>query len=188
MADSNEATTGRAQMAPDTPATLLAAADAAEAAARDMRREAAQLALAAEEARRPRMPAIGGEGDRAIVSFTKYQSGREYNYAAIGWRQGRSVRWAITGETTDRFNWPGLLRWVGEANWPSLQLMVESESLAPDSEPAVRERMGSFGRVLATTGVVEPLVRAEVPRGGVIGPFAAGGLLGGYASDGYDGQ
>lgn len=181
MAD-NEATTRRAQMAPDTPATLLAAAEAAEAAARDMRREAAQLALAAEEARRPRMPEIGGADDHAIVSFTKYQSGREYNYAAIGWRQGHSVRWTITGETTDRFNWPGLLRWIGEGNWPSIQLMVEAESLAPQVESAVQERMGAFGRVV---GTVEPLVRAEVPRSGVIGPFAAGGLLGGYAG-GYE--
>ncbi|AYB69133.1 hypothetical protein SEA_EAGLEHORSE_85 [Mycobacterium phage Eaglehorse] len=74
--------------APRRPMDLMAAAEEAERHARELRRQAALLAQAQLEASRPRMPELGGEGDHAVVSFTKYQSGREYRYAAIGWRVG----------------------------------------------------------------------------------------------------
>ncbi|ABE67485.1 hypothetical protein PBI_QYRZULA_75 [Mycobacterium phage Qyrzula] len=138
--------------APRRPMDLMAAAEEAERHARELRRQAALLAQAQLEASRPRMPELGGEGDHAVVSFTKYQSGREYRYAAIGWRVGRSVRWAVTGETTSRYNWNGLLEFIGEANWPSLYLMVVDKLLGPTpgNEPPVSEKMGPFGRVEST--------------------------------------
>lgn len=164
--------------------------------ARDLREQAAQMLeeatridrlVAQEELRRreearPKMPPLA-EGESATVIFTKYQAGREYHYAAVGWRQGRSVRWAVTGQTTDRLNWPGLLQFIGEANWPSLRVVTDTENIgpSPDEEAPVAERMGSFGRVLGTYapgGVVDPLVRAEVPGGA--GAGGAGGRMGVY--------
>ncbi|AEJ95762.1 hypothetical protein FDI64_gp88 [Mycobacterium phage Zemanar] len=164
--------------------------------ANDLRRQAAQMLeeatridrlVAAEELRRreerrPKMPPVH-EGESAVVIFTKYQAGREYHYAAVGWRQGRSVRWAVTGNTTDRLNWPGLLQFIGEGNWPSLRVVTDTENIgpSPDEEEPMAERMGSFGRVLGTSGVVDPLVSAEVPRyadGGVVRGGGAGGAGG----------
>lgn len=164
--------------------------------ANDLRRQAAQMLeeatridrlVAAEELRRreerrPKMPPVD-EGNGAVVMFTKYQAGREYHYAAVGWRQGHSVRWAVTGNTTDRLNWPGLLQFIGEANWPSLRVVIDTTRIGPDpdEEAPVAERMGAYGRVLSTSSVVDPLVHAEVPRygqsrfarGGVVSPFGA---------------
>lgn len=126
----------------------------------------AQAAAAAElEASRPREPVISDE-DCPVVYFTRYQSGREYHYAAVGWRQGQHRRWAVTGAETRRFNWSGLLAFVGEANWPTLVQMTGGAHLLPaGAEPPVAERMGPFGRVLGTESVVEPLVRATVSGG-----------------------
>lgn len=145
----------------------------------------AQEELRRREERRPKCPHVG-DGEHAVVSFTKYQAGREYAYAAVGWRVGRALRWTVTGQNTDRLNWPGLLQFIGEANWPSLYLMTPGERLGPDAddEEPVAERMGSYGRVLGTSGVVDPLVSAEVPRyaeGGVVrGGGGAGGNAGVY--------
>ncbi|AKY02803.1 hypothetical protein AVV09_gp90 [Mycobacterium phage BrownCNA] len=161
--------------------------------ANDLRRQAAQMLeeagridrlVAAEELRRreerrPKMPPVH-EGESAVVIFTKYQAGREYHYAAVGWRQGRSVRWAVTGNTTDRLNWPGLLQFIGEGNWPSLRVVTDTENIgpSPDEEEPVAERMGAYGRVLGTSGVVDPLVHAEVPR------YADGGVVRGQGGSG----
>ena len=143
-------------------------------------RDAAEAARAEEDARRPKMPSVA-EGAPVIVAFTKYMSGREYNYAAVGWRVGRSVRWMITGDD-DRRNWPGLLAFIGEANWPSLRTMITGSFMLPEgSEPAVVERMGAFGRVRATESVVEPLVDAVVPERRADGPNPGwGSQRGGY--------
>ncbi|AKF14351.1 hypothetical protein SEA_VINCENZO_89 [Mycobacterium phage Vincenzo] len=142
-----------------------------------MLEEAARIdrLVAAEELRRreerkPKQPDLGDAGSVA-VTFTKYQAGREYAYAAVGWRVGQSTRWTVTGQNTDRLNWPGLLQFIGEANWPSLHVVVGLKRIGPDpaEEEPVAERMGSYGRVAGTYspgGVVDPLVRAEVPRVG----------------------
>ncbi|QPX62202.1 hypothetical protein PBI_INDLOVU_88 [Mycobacterium phage Indlovu] len=154
------------------------AAEARELAER-LAREAAEAALAEAEARRPKMPEVSADV-RPIIGFTKYQSGKEYHYAARGWREGRSIRWAVTGSESRRFNWPGLLDFIGEANWPSIVVMTAGEHLvAEGQEPPVAERMGAFGRVVGTESVVDPLVRAEVPGYGS-GRFARGGMVGPY--------
>ena len=146
----------RSAIADDTAVVAPRTAEEMAEEARRLRVQANELGRQANLARqreiaasRPQEPAIGGIGDRAIVSFVKYQGGREYNYAAIGWRVGNSVRWAVTGQTTDRLNWPGLLQFIGAANWGSLHSMTEDQLLGPlpGSEPPVREVMGSFGRV-----------------------------------------
>jgi hypothetical protein len=148
-------------------AELRARAREAAAEASRLTREADAATAAERAASRPQMPPVGGTGDRAIVCFTRYQSGREYNYAALGWQLGRSVRWAVTGRRR-RFNWAGLLDFIGEANWGSLHLMHEARLLGPlpGAEPAVAERMGSFGKVLATE-----------PVGEAVQPYADGGYL-----------
>lgn len=139
--------------------TVMTAAKMREEAARareiadQLARDAAAATAAEIEASRPRCPTIA-EGDNPVIYFTKYQAGREYGYAAIGWRTGRSVRWAVTGNTTDRFNWPGLLAFIGEANWPSIVRMTGAEHLLPPgAEPPVAEQMGRYGRVLGTRTV-----------------------------------
>lgn len=133
-----------------TAAELQAEANQAAAVAKELARQAATARAAEEAASRPQMPEVA-EGDCPVVYFTKYQGGREYHYAAIGWRVGRSVRWAVTGQVTDRMNWPGLLVFIGKANWPSLVHMTGGAHLLPaGAEPPVAERMGSFGRVHST--------------------------------------
>lgn len=113
-------------------------------------RDAAAAAVAEREASRPKMPQIM-DGAPTCVTFTKYQAGREYAYAAVGWRTGRSIRWAVTGSTTDRFNWPGLLDFIGEANWSTLRVVTDQEYvLSPEAEPPAAEKMGSYGRVVDT--------------------------------------
>ena len=135
-----------------TAAEAIARANSAAATAREFQRQAQELAAVERAARLPVQPPIGGAGDRAIVSFSRYQSGRLYNYAAIGWRVGEHVRWAVTGTEKRRFNWAALLDFIGEANWPSMYLMVEDRLLGPTAEQAgpVVETVGNFGRVRAT--------------------------------------
>lgn len=136
-----------------TAAQLQAEANQAAAIAKELGRQAAAARAAEEAARRPQMPEIGIEpGDHAVVCFAKYMSGREYHFAALGWRVGRSVRWSVTGQLQDRLNWPGLLVFIGEGNWHTLVRMGQTQLLGPtpDQEPPVRERMGSFGRVMGT--------------------------------------
>ncbi|WGH22197.1 hypothetical protein SEA_KRONUS_96 [Mycobacterium phage Kronus] len=130
----------------------------------------AEAARLAEIAARPKMPEVLADKP-VVVAFRKYMSGREYAFAAVGWRVGRSVRWALTGETRDRFNWPALLEFVGKANWPTIHLMTEGERLGPEPTEeveAVREVMGPLGAVLD-----ERPSRSRAPRGG----FARGGLI-----------
>ncbi|AVO24752.1 hypothetical protein SEA_MAGIC8_96 [Mycobacterium phage Magic8] len=143
---------------PSTPADLLAAAAEAEKAAAAFRRQAAEIARAAEEARRPKMPTVQ-TGVSVVVTFRRYTSGREYNYAAIGWRTGTSVRWAVTGTETRRFNWAGLLDFIGEANWHTLAEVTQTRTvLASGVEPPVAEVMGRYGEVLRTERPASPFV------------------------------
>lgn len=156
--------------------------------ASEMRRQAAELMAeasrieaahaeaerAAREARKPKQPDVAGP---VFVTFQKYQSGRVYTYAAVGWDAGRgNVRWSVTGQPMERYNWPGLLALVGEANWPTLRPLTAGEPMmAPDDAPPVVERMGRFGRVVGT----------DTPTGGPVsfadGPFARGPL--GHVAD-----
>lgn len=136
-----------------TAAKLREEAAKAREIAEQLARDAAAATAAEAEASRPRCPTIG-EGEHVFVGFERYQSGRAYVYAAIGWRTGRNVRWAITGNETRRFNWPGLLAFIGESNWGTLHRMNMGERLLPEGlEPPIAERMGSYGRV---TGMADP--------------------------------
>ncbi|AER49401.1 hypothetical protein STINGER_87 [Mycobacterium phage Stinger] len=191
MSNDNEGE--KATVEPSLPSQLMSAAALRSQAAQlleqasQVDRAVAEAELARREARRPKQPTVE-HGSAVVVGFTKYQAGREYAYAAVGWRVGNAVRWTVTGQTTDRLNWPGLLQFIGEANWPSLDRLAGVERLGPepeDEEP-VAERMGAYGRVLGTYSpgsVVDPLVRAEVPQahggagGGGRGGFAAGGVV-----------
>ncbi|AKU45578.1 hypothetical protein AU153_gp94 [Mycobacterium phage Pops] len=157
MEDPNEAP--KAVMADaSNPADLLAAAAEAEKAAAAFRKQAAEIARAAEEARRPKMPTVH-TGVSVVVTFRRYTSGREYNYAAIGWRTGTSVRWAVTGTETRRFNWAGLLDFIGEANWHTLAEVTQTRTvLASGGEPPVAEVMGRYGKVLRTERPASPFV------------------------------
>ena len=149
------ATEGRATAAPVTAAQLRAEAERARAVAEELTRQAAEQAIAEEEARKPRCPQVM-EGAPTYVTFTRYMNGREYAYAAVGWRAGRSVRWAVTGSEDRRFNWPALLQYVGEANWSTLRVVVDQEPiLTPGGEPPVAEVMGRYGRVERTEPVIE---------------------------------
>jgi len=188
--EDNEATTVK-DTAPVTAAQLRAEAERARRVADELTRQAAEQAVAEEEARKPKMPRVA-EGENPVVAFERWQSGRSYAYAAVGFRNGRQVRWAVTGEETRRFNWPGLLAFVGEANWQTLRTLVDGDSLLPEGvEPPVAEDMGRFGRVLGTSDPSEgqPVVAALVgysypgtgpfPGGGgrVRSPFAPGGYV-----------
>jgi hypothetical protein len=157
-------------------------------------RAEARALLLAREAARPKMPEVG-EGP-AYVIFRRYQSGREYGYAAVGWREGRSVRWAVTGSETRRFNWPGLLEFIGEANWPTLWTVTAGERLGPEpgAEPPTAEVMGRYGRVerTETVGAVDHdpfagmLIVGLGGGGRATGPFdrSPHAPQGGYASGG----
>ncbi|AGT12991.1 hypothetical protein KAYACHO_87 [Mycobacterium phage KayaCho] len=159
-------------------------------------RAEARALLMAREAARPKMPEVGAD-DRPVVYFTKYQAGREYSYAALGWREGRSVRWVVTGSETRRFNWPGLLEFIGEANWPSLVHMTGGDHLGPPpgAEPPTAEVMGRFGRVerSETVGAVDhgdPFSGMLIVGLGGGGSAAPGGGRGGrgggpFAGGGY---
>lgn len=178
MSETNAPSGGNPASMRETAAELRAQAAQMMADASRLDREVAQAELERREALKPKMPEVA-EAAPVVVAFSKYQSGREYNYAAVGWRVGRQVRWTTTGQGGDRLNWPGLLQFIGEANWPSLRVMNDGDSLLPEgAEPPVVERMGSYGRVLGSS-VVDPLVRAEVPGYGR-GRFARGGMVGPY--------
>ncbi|AYB70630.1 hypothetical protein SEA_SERENDIPITOUS_89 [Mycobacterium phage Serendipitous] len=177
--------------APVTAAQLRAEAARARAIAEELTRQAAEQAVAEEEARKPKMPNVN-DGP-VFVAFSRYMSGREYAFAAVGWRTGRSVRWAVTGAEERRFNWPGLLQFVGEANWPTLRVMVDGDSLLPEGyEPPVAEEMGAFGQVLGTS---DP-ARQPVDRPGIVGiltgvsprQFAEGGYVSGQVGSGGRGR
>jgi hypothetical protein len=135
-----------------TAADLRAEAERFQQFADEMTAKADAAARAELEASRPKMPSVA-DGP-AFVMFTKYMSGREYAYAAVGWRIGRSVRWAITGaESNERRNWPGLLMFIGEANWSTIRVLTPGgQLLPPEAEPPAVEEMGQFGRVFETGG------------------------------------
>lgn len=130
---------------------LLFQAAQADEAAKALRAQAALLAAAIEVARTPQQPDV--DDGPQVVTFTRYMGGREYNYAAVGWRLGSSVRWSVTGQSESRFNWPGLLAFIGEANWSSLHLVTDRILIGPPEgqEPPVVEAMGRYGRVQRTT-------------------------------------
>lgn len=172
--------------APVSAAQLRAEAARARAVADELTRQAAEQAVAEEEARKPKMPRVA-QGENPVVAFSRYQSGREYAYAAVGWRDGRSVRWAVTGQEGRRFNWPGLLQFVGEANWATLRSLVDGDSLLPEGvEPPVAEEMGAFGRVLGTSDPSEPgvvaILTGYAPGGYVESHGGSGGRGGRYGS------
>jgi hypothetical protein len=145
--------------------------------------EADRLEQAALEAAKPKEPDL--LGGATIVTFTKYESGRIYSYAAVGWRlDRRQSRWAITASVKParsgygssrvvvdehgRYTWSGLLSFIGEANWPSIARVASVEYLLGDrAEPSVREVMGTYGKVAGTENVE--------PWHGKAGPFAPGG-------------
>lgn len=178
------ATEGRATAAPVTAAQLRAEAARAREAAEQLTRQAAEMAVAEEEARKPQCPQVM-EGAPTYVTFTRYMNGREYAYAAVGWRIGRSVRWAVTGSEERRFNWPALLQFVGEANWSTLRVVTDQEPiLTPGGEPPVAEVMGRYGRVQGTEVVDDDSVVAILttrspftPRSASGRGFAPGGII-----------
>ena len=193
MSNDNEGE--KATVEPSLPSQLMSAA-ALRSQAAQLLEEATRIdrLVAAEELRRreerkPKqpdvVPSLNGM-PTAVVVFTKYQSGRLYGYAAVGWRVGNAVRWTVTGQNTDRMNWPGLLQFIGEANWPSLHVVSGLDRIGPDpeDEAPVAEVMGDYGQVrrsYSPGGVVDPLVRAEVPgsAGGAGGPLYGIVLRGG---------
>lgn len=170
MSDTNENVQNVA--APRTVDGYLAEAQAAENHARAMLAQAAMLADAIEQARKPKQPEVGSDTP-AYVVFTKYMSGREYAYAAVGWRQGHSIRWSITGQAGIRYTWTSLLRFIGEANWSSLHLVNDTVRIGPPpgEEPPVVEVMGSFGTVKGTYPVTDTGPGSYGPRVGPHGDY-----------------
>jgi len=164
--------------APKTSAELQEEALTAQRIADELRRQAIEARQLEKDARTPKMPdvvpSINGM-PTATVLFTRYQSGRVYGYAAVGWRVGaRTVRWAVTGEETRRFTWAGLLEFIGEANWTSLHVVSDLDYIGPASEPPVAEVMGRFGKVERTEDVVSPVVGygpGRFANGGRVGPY-----------------
>lgn len=146
-----------------TAAQLYEEAERAKQIADDLRRQAVEAVAREREASQPREPAL--DNGPGYVSFSKYQSGRVYSYAAVGWRpDGGTSRWAVTGECTDRFTWNGLLAFVGEANWGSVHQFTISKPLLPEGAgPAVAERMGPFGKVRSTRVVEDASFKGRTP-------------------------
>lgn len=140
-------------------ATLQAQADQAARIAQELAQQAAAARRAEIAASRPAEPPVEA-GLPEFVMFSRYQSGRAYTYAAIGWVEGRGrnqvTRWAVTGSETRRFNWPGLLAFIGEANWSTLHQFTDTRSLLPaGGEPPVAEEMARYGRVRRTVPVYD---------------------------------
>ena len=53
-----------------------------------------------------------------------------------------------------RYNWAGLLAFIGEANWGTLRQVETTLSLVnPDKVGPVKETVGTYGRVLGTEAV-----------------------------------
>lgn len=146
-----------------TAASIREEARRAQVLADQLAHEAGRAQQAEIEATRPRMPEIEA-GEPGFLTFTKYMSGREYTYAAVGWKlnRGSTARFVIThraegsrytasSEGNGRFTWEGLLAFIGEANWGSLRVLVPGEAIvAPGGLPPVVETIGSFGQVLGT--------------------------------------
>lgn len=129
--------------------------DEAQATYHELRRAARLAQKAEEESRRPAEPRPTPDLPEFIL-FARYTGGRVYHYAAVGWNVGGQVRWAVTGTEARRFNWPGLLEFIGEANWSTLQHVTNVEPLvAPGAEPPAAETVGSFGQI-KRHGPVDP--------------------------------
>lgn len=125
--------------------------------------EAARLEREAKEARRPKAPEFGDRTDHIVVCFSRFQNEREYAYAAVGWKarnrpRWESTSWAVTGVESRRFNWAGLLEFIGEENWPSLHLMTVDKLIgpSPSEEPPKAEHVGrhtSAANIAEITGL-----------------------------------
>lgn len=128
-----------------TAAELHREADAAQERYHALRRAARAAEKAEDAARRPKEPRPKPDLPEYVL-FARYQGGRIYHYAAVGWNQGGQVRWAVTGQEARRFNWPGLLEFIGETNWSSLQHVTNSAEMVPaGAEPPAAETVGPFG-------------------------------------------
>lgn len=131
--------------------------------ARETELEEARNLMLAREARKPKAPLIE-DGAPRFITFKRILSGRVYTYAAVGWSYGGkgNARWAITASRigtrgdgdAGRYTWNGLLEFIGEANWSTIEVVTASEPLlGPDDEPAVVERIGPYGKVERTEHV-----------------------------------
>ncbi|WAB09583.1 hypothetical protein SEA_WOOPER_80 [Gordonia phage Wooper] len=91
----------------------------------------------------------------AVITFTRRLSGRDYQYAAVGWIDRRSGRgtWAMTGEESGRFSWVELLDFIEAENWRSIRRVHHEVGLP------VRDMKGSGGT--STWGEADEKVRAE---------------------------
>lgn len=129
--------------------------------AREAELEEARQRVLEREARKPAEPGIN-----AVITFSKVQSGRTYNYAALSFPVGGTQRrWAITNTVTGgegRYTWSGLLDFIGEANWTSIHQATAFTPVTP-IEPPVVERMGPFGRVTSTENVEDYHGKASGP-------------------------
>lgn len=83
---------------------------------------------------RPASPSVSAEAP-AFVIFSKcgkYKPEHVHTYAAVGWIRATSfpiVRWTVTGIERRHFNWLGLLEWIGEKNWSTIQLVTVTTPL-----------------------------------------------------------
>lgn len=148
MPEGNDSTTTARPM---TAAELRERAAAISRDAEAMRRMAAELDRTAEEARRPKCPRLR-DGEHVVLTFSKFMSGVDYRFAAVGFRKGHSVRFTITGTEARRFTWAGFIAWVGEANWSTLCMATDGVRIGPEpgQEPPVAEVMAPFGQVRRT--------------------------------------
>lgn len=170
--DAAEPTVAAPETSPRSVADMLREAEQAAVYAAAMRRQAAEMQLALEAARLPKMPEVDGDAPTFVV-FSKYQSGRSYAYAAVGWKHDEHIRWTVTGNNRSRMNWTGLLQFIGAANWPTLAVVSKVENIGPPAnmEPAVVETMGDFGRVSKSEIVAREFQRQYTRPGRYGGEF-----------------
>ncbi|WAB09252.1 hypothetical protein SEA_LITTLEMUNCHKIN_76 [Gordonia phage LittleMunchkin] len=148
---------------PSPQDTLRARAAALRAQAEQFERQAQQE----DEARarrslrrfRPISPMSSELAQNVTVMFTRRLSGRDYHYAAQGWRDRKAGRplFSVTGEESGRFTWAELLAFIGEDNWRSIRISTSA------AEPRVRDTstaaQGPCDRF--TWSQADEIVRAE---------------------------
>ncbi|QGH80086.1 hypothetical protein SEA_NHAGOS_75 [Gordonia phage NHagos] len=105
---------------------------------------------------RPISPLNPGGGARsAVITFTRRLSGRDYQYAAVGWvdRHTGRGRWSMTGEESGRFSWVELLNFIEPENWRSIRLVHHEIGVA------VRDMEGAGGT--CTWGEADEIMAAD---------------------------
>lgn len=172
-------------------AAVEGANEAANAALRqlgELRRSLEHKRELARQGRRPAMPGVRLSSDvPTIITFTRRLSGKDYRYAAVGFRRGPRCEavWATTGREQTNYTWNALLGFIGPDNWGSIEVVaklapvatVADQRSSPFRPQEFRAPTDKRVSAFAEAARDRPYHYGVDADGAVSGPYSEGGVI-----------